>query len=67
MASVMRACLANICKQTLVLLLFNDFHNSVLRLHEETGKNDANEPAQGGASKGPNENSKSMYFLDFVH
>ena len=46
----------------MLVLLFDDFHNSVLKLHEETCKNDANEPAQVGASKGPNENSKKLIF-----
>ena len=59
MASALRAPLAKIVEQPLVLLLFGNFQKSVLKLHEETGKNDENEPAQVGANNGPNENSKN--------
>ena len=44
-------------------MLFDNFQNSVLKLHEETGKNDANKPVQVGASKGPNERSNKFIFL----
>ena len=56
MASALRAPLAKIVKKPLVLLILGDSQKSVLKLHEETGKNDENEPAQVGANKGPNEN-----------
>ena len=62
MASALRAPLAKMCKKPLVLLLFGDFHNSVLRPYEETGENDENEPAQVGANRGPNENAKKLIF-----
>ena len=63
MASALRAPLAKIVKKPLVLLIFGDFQKSVLKLHEETGKNDENEPAQVGANNGPNENAKKLIFL----
>ena len=64
MASALSAPLAKMCKKPLVLLIFGDLHNSVLNPNEETGENDENEPAQVGANKGPNENSKKhLYFL----
>ena len=62
-ASALRAPLANIVKKTLVLLLFDDFHNSVLKLQDATYKNAQNDLAQVLAGTGPNENSKSLYFL----
>ena len=46
---------------------FDHFHNSVLKLHVETGKNGVNETAQDGASKGPDEKSKELYFLCFFN
>jgi len=55
MASALRAPLAKIVKKPLVLFVFGDFQKSVLKLHEETGKNDENEPAQVEANKDPNE------------
>ena len=71
MASALRAPLAKIVKKPLVLFVFGDFQKSVLKLHEETGKNDENEPAQVGANNGPNENAKKTYiscaFLTLVH
>ena len=62
MASALSAPLAKMCKKPLVLLIFGDFQKSVLKLHEETGKNDENEPAQVGANNGPNENAKKLIF-----
>ena len=62
MASALRAPLAKIVKQPLVLLFFSDFQKSVLKLHEEAGKNDEIEPAQVGANNGPNENAKKLIF-----
>ena len=68
MASALSAPLAKMCKKPLVLLFFGDFDNSVLKLHEETGKNDENEPVQVGANNGPNENAKKHIFpVLFLH
>ena len=65
MASALSAPLAKMCKKPLVLLIFGDFHNSVLKPYEETGENDENEPAQVGANRGPNENAKKVIFPEF--
>ena len=62
MASALSAPLAKMCKKQLVLLIVDDFHNSVLKPYEETGENDENEPAQVGANRGPNENAKKLIF-----
>ena len=62
MASALSAPLAKMCKKTLVLLIFGDFHNSVLKPYEETSEIDENEPAQVGANRGPNENAKKLIF-----
>ena len=60
MASALRAPLAKKNKKQLVLLLFGDFHNSVLKLQEKTGKNDENEPAQVGATKAHTKIQKTL-------
>ena len=65
MASALSAPLAKMCKKPLVILLFGDLHNSVLKPNEETGENDENEPAQVGANRGPNENAKKKIFPEF--
>ena len=71
MASALSAPLAKMCKKPLVLLVFCDFQKSALELHEETGKNDENEPAQLGANTGPNEISKKKnhgaFLFTFLH
>ena len=63
MASVLSAPLAKMCKKPLVVLIFGNFHNSVLKIYEETCKNNEHEPAQVGANNGPNENAKKNKYL----